>query len=70
MARLTHKLWVGIGCAVITGAASGSAVAQAGHAAAGAPAASRLALVTTDDPDRARDLLAAAFEARPEKAAA
>ncbi len=38
--------------------------------AAGAPAASRLALVTTDDPDRARDLLAASFEARPEKAAA
>src|SRR5215475_14404613 len=38
MARLTHKLWVGIGCVVITGAPGGAA-AQAGHPAAGTPAA-------------------------------
>jgi hypothetical protein len=39
MARLTHKLWVGIGCVVITAAPSGGAAAQAGHPAVGAPAA-------------------------------
>jgi nifR3 family TIM-barrel protein len=38
--------------------------------AAGAPAALRLALVTAEEPDRARDLLAASFDARSWKAAA
>jgi hypothetical protein len=39
MARLTRKLWVGIGCVVITGAQCGSAAAQASHGGAEPPAA-------------------------------
>jgi hypothetical protein len=38
MARLTRKLWVGIGCVAITGAPVGAA-AQASHGAAAPPAA-------------------------------
>ena len=47
MARLTRKLWVGIGCVAISGAPVGAA-AQASHGAAGPPAAAGAAHALTD----------------------